>query len=107
MAKNPFCVILSTFPNRKSAETAAKGLIRKRFAACCNLLPNVTSFFRWAGKEERAKEFLLFIKTEFRKREKVRTFLKQHHPYTLPEIIILPIADGDPAYLAWIRKEVR
>jgi len=103
--KNRYFVLLSTFPKRKDAERVAAGLIEKRLAACCNLIPGLTSFFRWKGKKERSREFLLLIKTEGDRLEEVRNFLRTHHPYELPELIGLPIAAGDSRFLSWITKE--
>ncbi len=100
-------VLLSTFPTRKAAERAAEGLVEKRLAACCNLIPGLTSFYIWKGKKERSKEFLLLVKTEGRTLEKACAFLKTHHPYELPEIIGLPIAAGIPSYLSWMEKMCR
>ena len=100
-------VVLSTFPRRKEAERVAKGLIEKRLAACCILLPNITSFFRWQGKQERAREWLLLIKTPSSCLKKVNTFLQRSHPYELPEMIGLPVAVGEESYLAWIRQASR
>ena len=105
--KARYFVLLSTFPKRKDAERVAAGLIEKRLAACCNLLPGLTSFFRWEGKKERSKEFLLLIKTKAGRLEAVRTFLRLHHPYELPEIVGLPITVGESQYLSWVEKECR
>jgi len=100
-----YFVFFSTFPKKKDAERVAKGLIAKRLAACCNLLPDLTSFFRWEGKQERSKECLLIIKTESRCVKKAEAFLKAHHPYELPEFIGVPVAKGNADYLKWIAQE--
>lgn len=100
-------VVLSTFPREKDAERIAERLIAKRLAACCNVVPGLVSFFRWEGKQERASECLLLIKTELRRFEELKSFLRAHHPYTLPEVIGLPVQVGDRAYLTWIGKECR
>ena len=100
-------LVLSTFPRKKEAEKVAKLLIRKRLAACCNLLPNLTSFFMWQGKREHSKELLLLIKTESRLFKEVSSFLRTHHPYEVPEIIALPITGGDHSYLTWIHDSCR
>ena len=103
--KNRYFVLLSTFPTRRTAERVAAGLIDRRLAACCNLLPDLTSFFRWEGKKERSKEFLLLIKTKADRLEEIQNFLRTHHPYELPELIGVPIAAGDSRFLSWIEKE--
>lgn len=100
-------LILSTFPRRKEAEKVAKLLIQKKLAACCTLLPGVTSFYKWQGKMERSKELLLFIKTESRCFKGVGACLRAHHPYEVPEIVALPITGGDRSYLTWIHDSCR
>ena len=105
--RHRYLVVLSTFPKKKDAERVAEGLIEKRLAACCNLIPGLSSFFIWEGKKERAKEFLLLIKIDRRSLQKVHTFLKRHHPYQVPELIGLPITAGDASYLSWLEKASR
>ncbi|MFH1858066.1 MAG: divalent-cation tolerance protein CutA [Candidatus Omnitrophota bacterium] len=85
----------------------AEGLVRKRLAACCNVFPGLTSFYRWNGKQESSREVLLLIKTEARCVEAVSQFLQGHHPYDLPELVGVPIQAGDKAYLEWMRREIR
>lgn len=102
-----YLIIFSTFPKRKDAERVAERLLEKRLAACCNLIPGLTSFFRWKGKKERCQEVLLLIKTEKRLFGKLRAFLRTHHPYDLPECIGVAITKGDHSYLKWIGEETR
>ena len=102
-----YVILLSTFPKKKDAERVAEGLIDKKLAACCNLLPGLVSFYRWKGKRECSKEFLLFIKTESRSLEKVRNFFRLHHPYELPEFVGVPITAGDSSYLKWMGQAIR
>ena len=106
-AKTRYLLILSTFPRRKEAEKIAELLIQKKLSACCNLLPNLTSFFKWQGKMERSKELLLLIKTESRLLKEVCSFLRANHPYEVPEIVALPIVGGDRSYLTWIHNSCR
>ncbi len=107
LSRNRYCVILSTFPTRKGAEKVAGGLIREKLAACCNVIPGLTSFFSWKGKNEKCRESLLLIKTEGRCVKEASRFLKTHHPYDLPECLVLPIIAGEASYLAWIGKSCR
>lgn len=82
----------------------AEGLVAKRLAACCNLIPNLTSIFTWQGKKERCSEILLMIKTTSHRVEEACQFLKTHHPYELPEIVAIPIIAGESGYLKWIER---
>ena len=99
-------VVLVTVPDRAVATTLADAAVRKRLAACVNLVPGIESVFRWEGKVDRSQELLLVIKTTKRNFEKLRELLLTLHPYEVPEIIALPIVAGHPAYMAWLANAV-
>ncbi len=100
-------VILSTFPDRESAERMATTLVEERLAACVNLVPGLTSIYRWQGTLHREPEYLLLIKTTAARFKPVRERIRALHPYEVPEIIALPIRDGDPAYLNWLTENTQ
>lgn len=99
-------VVLVTCPGGRHAGTLATLLVRKRLAACVNVLPNVQSRFWWNGKVDRASESLLIIKTSARRFPALIRAVRAHHPYEVPEIIALPIVNGFQPYLAWVRNSV-
>ena len=82
-------------------------LLKKRLAACINISSEVESHYWWKGKKEKAREVVLFIKTKSTAFSKLEKMLRAHHPYSVPEIIALPIQKGSKPYLAWIRQTVR
>lgn len=96
-------VVLVTCPNREVGEKIARSLVEERLAACVNVVPGVTSIHRWEGKICRNPEVLLVIKT---RRPRLPTLVRRVtalHPYSVPEIIALPIAGGLASYLSWVR----
>ena len=96
------CVIASTtLPTEVDAEALGRTLVTERLAACVSVQP-VRSVYRWQEAVESAAEQLLHIKTTARRVEHLRRRLGDLHPYELPEFVVLPIVDGDPAYLAWL-----
>jgi len=103
--KNPYLVI-STSSTLAEAKKIAASLVRKKIAACVNVLPNATSYFRWEGKIDKAKECLLMIKTEKRKLKDVENAILNLHSYSTPEIIGLPIKRGSKKYLDWLARSV-
>ena len=80
----------------------AKALVDQQLAACVNVVPGLTSVYRWQGQTESAQEVLLLIKTRQAVYPELEAALLTLHPYELPEIIAVPIEAGLPAYLSWI-----
>jgi periplasmic divalent cation tolerance protein len=104
MGQTPYSVVLVTVPNAKVSRSLARGLVEKRLAACVNETP-VTSHYRWNGKLCRDREVLLVIKTRASLFAKVKRFVKENHPASVPELIALPIVDGSRDYLFWLALE--
>ena len=98
-------LVISTLPDREQAEKLAHALIEQQLAACVNILPTVTSVYRWQGKVETANETIILIKTTMARYPAVEAAIKAQHPYELPEIIAVPVSTGLPAYLDWVKTE--
>ena len=81
-------------------------LRHRRKAACINIVPGVSSLFRWQGKLDSAQENLLIIKTKASLLAEIVRLVKEIHSYEVPEIIALPIIGGNEDYLKWIHSEV-
>lgn len=64
------------------------------------------SVYQWQGKIEEASEVSLYIKTVTTHYAELEAVIKQSHPYAVPEIIAIPIVDGLPVYLDWLKQEV-
>ena len=106
MAKNQV-VTLCTVPDKALGEKIAQALVEERLAACVNLGPGVTSTYRWEGKVQKDAECLLIIKTTAARFEALKNRIQALHTYDLPEIIALPIQDGDADYLKWITENTK
>ena len=103
MAENHI-VTLCTVPDRESGERIAHALVEERLAACVNLVPGLTSVYRWQGKVEKEAECLLIIKTGVSRFNVLKQRIKALHPAEMAEIIALPIIHGDAAYLKWLTE---
>lgn len=97
-----YCLVLCTCPDAETARDLAGRLVTGRHAACVNILPGLASVYPWQGRIESADEHLLLIKTENAGYAALEAFLKAHHPYSVPEIIAIPLAQGSADYLTWI-----
>ncbi len=95
-------MIFCTCPDKDEAEKLARLLVEGNIAACANILPGITSLYKWKGQVETAEECLLLIKAHKDYYRAIETTLRNHHPYDLPEIIAVPIERGLPEYLHWI-----
>lgn len=105
MPAAPALLCLSACPDTATAHRIAESLVSRGLAACVNVLPGVQSIYRWQGRTERADETLLFAKTTAAQFAALREQIVAMHPYELPEIVAVEIADGLPSYLAWIAAE--
>lgn len=100
------CVVLVTFPSSELASTIGRALIEERLAACVNLIPAVRSIFRWQDKITEETEILAMFKTTIAAAPQLVERVTQLHPYDVPEVLVVPVADGLAAYLAWVASSV-
>jgi periplasmic divalent cation tolerance protein len=98
-------LMLTTCPDDERADVMAGALVEARLAACVNVLPPMISHYWWQGHVERATERQLAVKTTRAHVAAVEAFLVEHHPYQLPECLVVAVADGSTAYLHWVRTE--
>jgi len=99
-------LVLTNLPDHATAVTLANTLIEEKVAACVNILGACQSVYRWQGKVERAQEIPLLIKTTASRYAELEAVIRCWHPYELPEIIAVPVAQGLPGYLEWVAGEV-
>lgn len=100
-------LVVTTLPDRATAERIATALVTARVAACVNVLAECTSVYRWQGKVEKAGEVPLLIKTTREAYAQLEVTLRTLHPYDVPEIVALPVTAGLPAYLDWVTQETK
>ena len=101
---NTAILVLTNLPDTSSAEKLAEFLIAEDLAACINIHAPCISMYKWQGKFEKASEIPMTIKTTQAHYAALQATILKHHPYELPEIICVTIADGLPAYLSWISE---
>jgi periplasmic divalent cation tolerance protein len=99
-------VVFSTCASAEEAARLARGLVEARLAACVSVSREIRSYYHWQGAVEESGEFLLVIKTSRDAFDALRRWIEKEHPYEIPELIALPILDGAPNYLNWLRESV-
>ena len=104
---NEYVVVLTTFPPDGDLSEIAATLVEERLAACVNILPAMTSVYRWREGVEEETEHQLVMKTTLSRVAALWERLRELHPYDVPEFVVLPVVDGNDAYLKWIGESVR
>jgi periplasmic divalent cation tolerance protein len=87
-------------------QAIAAELIRRRLAACVQISGPVSSTFRWKGKIDQAQEWIATAKTTATRLAAAVECIRERHTYEVPEILVMPIIDGNEAYLAWLGEQV-
>ncbi|XP_058811545.1 protein CutA homolog isoform X3 [Topomyia yanbarensis] len=95
-----------TTPNENSAKTLARLLVERKLAACVNIIPGIMSIYEWEGKINEDQEQLLMIKTRTSRVNELSKFVRDNHPYSVAEVISVPIENGNPPYLEWLSKTI-
>ena len=91
----------------EEARPLARALVEERLAACVNLLPGVTSVYRWEGALQEDEETTLLIKTTTEKYGALATRIQELHSYDVPEILSLDSAEVAESYARWVYDELR
>ncbi len=98
-------IVLVTCGTLTEARRIARSVVRKRLAPCVNvILSPAESFYWWKGKLEKAREYLLVMKTTAKRLAELEKEVKRLHSYDVPEFIALSIVAGSSDYLAWLRQ---
>jgi periplasmic divalent cation tolerance protein len=100
-------IVLTTAGSEEEARKIARHLVEKRLAACVNIIPQIESIYRWQGKVDSSREWLLLVKTTDERFPAVRDAIRELHSYELPECVVLNIEDGSSDYLQWLADSVQ
>lgn len=98
-------LVYATYPSREAAIAAGHSLVEAHLAACINIIPSMTSVYRWNGAIETAEETVLIAKLPASNAGAVVAAIVAKHPYDTPAVLVIPVVAGAPDYLAWIGSE--
>lgn len=98
-------IALTTAPSLKVATAIAEQLVEESLVACANILPPMTSIYRWNDQIEKESEVQLILKTS--RVDALKSRLLELHPYNTPEFLVIIPSGGSEAYLEWVRKSCR
>jgi periplasmic divalent cation tolerance protein len=95
-------LVLTTLGATADADAFARTLVEERLAACVNVLPLMSSTYRWKDAIERDDERQLLIKTTAGRVDALQARVRELHPYETPEFLVVQVADGSETYLRWV-----
>ena len=98
-------VLLTSVSSEKEALEFSERLVRAQLAACVQYTVG-RSCYRWQGMIKHEKEYLLSIKTSKEMVPAIEAMMDAHHPYELPELVMLD-AEAGAFYGRWLRGELR
>lgn len=99
-------VLLMTAPDAATAERLGRAVVDERLAACANVVPGITSIYRWEGEVQTEPEVLMIVKTTVEAVGPLMERVAELHPYDVPELLALPVEAGAVKYLNWVGSEV-
>ena len=106
--RGEFIVVLMTAPDGETAAKIARPVVREGLCACVNILPGIRSFYVFEERlHEDEAEVLCLMKTRRALYPRLRDRLTELHPYEVPEIIAVPVCEGNGRYLEWIMNSTR
>jgi periplasmic divalent cation tolerance protein len=100
-------IVLSTAGSEDEARKIARHLVEHQLAACVNIVSHIESIYRWQGKVESSREWLLLVKTSAERFPEVRDAIRELHSYELPECVAIGVEDGSAEYIEWIGHSVK
>lgn len=107
MRKNAYILITWTSSSKEEANQIVTDLLHKRWIACGNILSSpLDSIYLWKGKVVQDREYKVLLKTKSSLFFSICNWIQEKSSYEISEILSFPIAEGNPAYLAWIDESI-
>lgn len=97
-------LVFTTCPDAETARQLARALVERRLAACVSVGAAVSSCYPWKGQIEHDEELPVTIKTTPARLAALKQALPELHPYEVPELLAVPVADGLESYLEWMEE---
>ena len=94
----------TTVATRADADKLAAEVVRLGLAACVQVDGPLTSLYRWEGRLERAEEFRLCLKCLPDNISGLERHVLSHHPYEVPEWLVVRAEHVPEKYLSWARS---
>jgi periplasmic divalent cation tolerance protein len=102
MTDTAMALVYCPCPDLAVAKRLGNALLDARLAGCVNILPGMVSLYDWQGARETADEVVLIAKTQLDKAEEARSLIEREHPYDVPAILTIALADMNAPYREWL-----
>jgi len=100
-------VVITTISDNAAAKSLAHLIISKHLAACCNIVPNISSIYEWNNELYDESECLMVMKTTKNRYLSLEAFIQEQHPYEVPELIAFSADNCSQEYLSWVLKQTK
>lgn len=97
-------LVLTTVASQEQARALASTMLAQHLTACVQLQP-IESLYRWNGQVQQETEWRVLFKTTAARYPALQAALHQAHPYELPAIVAVPVAQALPAFADWVAQE--
>lgn len=98
-------IVYTVFSSEDEATRLIADLLEQRLIACANLFPKIHSFYRWEGVIASDQEYPALLKTKDECVSSLITYLNKAHSYECPCVIVLPVENGNPAFIEWVNQQ--
>ncbi len=106
MADGAMVLVYCPCPSLGEAKRLGHALLDARLAGCINILTGMVSLYDWQGAREEAEEAVLIAKTAADRAERVRELIEREHPYAVPAILVVALADVNAPYRDWLTERM-
>lgn len=100
-------LVMTTVPDATLARSLADAWVAAGLVACAQILPGLTSVYRWQGELHGDAECLLLLKTPGDRLAELEQALHRDHPYEAPEFMVFQTDQVSAAYAAWALAQTR
>ena len=96
-----------TAPSAELLVQLTRHLVESGLAASGNIIDQARSVYRWDGEVCEADEAVASLRTQARHLAAIVEATKERHPYEVPHVIAMPIAEANPDYERWVIDSTR
>jgi periplasmic divalent cation tolerance protein len=100
------CIGWTTVSKRSEAEALARLLIEHKLSVCVHIEGPITAYYNWKGILEQDEEYRLMIKFFQDQEANIETLFQMHHPYKVPQWIMVESNYVSNAYLDWAKDSI-